>query len=64
MEDPPIDNPIVTPFPLQTLTENGTIGNPDTLASTMTNHLVNGDIKGNCLYLGVLKEIFELNIHF
>ncbi|XP_046654830.1 integrator complex subunit 6-like isoform X2 [Daphnia pulicaria] len=45
MEDPPIDNPIVTPFPLQTLTENGTIGSPDTLASTMTNHLVNGDIK-------------------
>ncbi|EFX73352.1 hypothetical protein DAPPUDRAFT_188894 [Daphnia pulex] len=45
MEDLPTDNLIATTSPLQTLTENGTIMGPDTLASTMTNHLVNGDIK-------------------
>lgn len=60
IEDTPTDHQIVTPSPLQILTENGTTMSPDTLTSTMTNHLVNGDIKG--IYLGFLKKLCQFEI--
>jgi integrator complex subunit 6 len=52
-EDTPTDHQIVASSPVQVMPGNGNVISPDTLASssTITNHLVNGDIKGISLVL-------------